>query len=331
MGDKASTPAVTGDGRKEVGMKVLRKGSFQDLYVSRPIDDLPSWVKPGDTMGGMVALDKSKRAVTSMQLLYQVPPKSQVKKLNENKLPEDKEDEKSLEETVFDSKISYLSKLRSKDTLAYKELSETLLKENSTSIPLLSELLLFAKEAKLESDSKDERVNEIQKVHDLLSVSNGGPIDESDLAQYFGVALPSDDDLQGDKEATKLKKKMDEQKKLLQTTLLALSDAAATLALSDSSQTDTLDSSVKELKKWASFSDAKDKFTYSMTLSRHQRLCKGETGSAIKTLVDAKKDATLEQDKQLTEEVLKIIESLEGTHHIVADTKNALYKRFPPK
>ena len=124
---------------------------------------------------------------------------------------------------------------------------------------------------------------------------------------------------------------MEEQKKLLQATLLALSDAAATLALSDSSQTDILDSSTNALKKWPSFTDAKDKLTYSMIISRHQRLCKGEKGSAIKTLMDAKKDATPEHDKQLTEEILKILESLEGTQHIVSDTKNSLYKRFPPK
>jgi len=332
--DKASTPAVTGDGRSEVGLKVLRKGSFQDLYVSRPTDDLPSWVQPGDVMAGKVSLDKGKIGVTSMQLTYQVPPKSQVKKLNVNALPKDKEDDKTLDEIIFASKVSYLSTIRNKDTEAYKELSEKLLQENSTSIPLLSELLSFAKEAKLEGDdSKDAaRVKEIQKVRDLLPASNSGPIDESALAQYFGVALPSEDDLKGDKEAAKLKTKMDEQKKLLQATLLALSDAAATLALSDSSKSDVLDSSVKELKKWASFSDAKDKLTYSMTISRYQRLCKGEKGSAIKTLMDTRKDiASSEHYKQLTEEMLLIFESLEGTRHIIADTKNTLFKRFPPK
>merc|ERR1712194_310231 len=125
---------------------------------------------------------------------------------------------------------------------------------------------------------------------------------------------------------------MDEQKKILQSTLLALSDAAATLALSDSSKTDIFDSSVKELKKWASFSDAKDKLTYSMIISRHQRLCKGEKGSAIKTLLDGRKDASsIAHYKQLTEELLEIFKSLEGTEHIVKDTKNSLYKRFPPK
>ena len=331
--DKASTPAVTGDGRSEVGLKVLRKGAFQDLYVSRPTGDLPSWAKQGDLMTGKVSLDKGKAGVTSMQLTYVVPPKSQVKKLNVNTLPKDEEDEKTLDEIIFDSKVSYLGKIRSKNATAYKELSEELLKENSTNIPLLSELLSFAKDAKLEGDdSKDlARVNEIKKVRDLLSSTNGGPIDESALAQYYGVALPSDDDIQGDKEATKLKKKMAEQKKLLQATLLALSDAAATLALSDESQTDTLDASVKELKKWASFTDKKDKLTYSMTLSRHQRLCKGEKGGAIKTLMDAKKDASPEDDKKLTEEMLKIIESLEGTEHIVTGTKDVLYKKFPPK
>ena len=333
--DKASTPAVTGDGRNELGLKVLRKGSFQDLYVSRPTSDLPSWVQPGDLMAGSVSLDKSKSGVTSMQLTYQVPPKSQVKKLIVNKLPKDEEEDKTLDEIIFASKVSYLSTIRSKDAQAHKELSENLLQENSTSIPLLSELLSFAKESKLDDDDDSKeatRVNEIQKVRDLLQVSNGGPIDESALAQYFGVALPSEDDLEGDKEATKLKKKMEEQQKILQSTLLALADAAATLVLSDSSQTDVLDSSVKELKKWPSFTDAKDKLTYSMTISRHQRLCKGEKGSAIKTLMDARNDASsTDHYKQLTEEMLAIFESLDGTEHIVTDTKNSLYKRFPPK
>jgi len=285
-------------------------------------------------MTGKVSLDKGKSGVTSMQLTYVVPPKSKVKKLNANKIPKDEEDDKTLDEIIFASKVSFLSTIRKKDAEAYKELSEKLLQENSTSIPLLSELLSFAKEAKLEGDDSKElaRVKEIQKVRDLLSASNGGPIDESALAQYYGVALPSEDDLEGDKEATKLKKEMDEQKKLLQATLLALSDTAATLALSDSSQSDALDSSVKELKKWPSFSDEKDKLTYTMITSRHQRLCKGENGSAIKTLMDARKDAASTEDyKKLTEEMLVIFESLEGAQHIITDTKNTLYKRFPPK
>lgn len=331
--DKASTPAITGDGRSEVGLQVLRKGSFQDLYVSRPTGDLPSWVKPGDLMTGNISLDKSKSDVTSMQLTYQVPPKSQVKKLIVNKLPKDEEDDKTLDEIIFASKVSYLSKIRKKDAEEYRELSDKLLQENSTSISLLSELLAFAKEVKIEGDDNKDaaRVKEIEKVRDLLSTSKDGPIDESNLAQYYGVALPTEEDLEGDKEATKLKKKMEEQKKLLQSTLLALSDAAATLALSDSSQSDVLDSSVKELKKWASFSDAKDKLTYALTISRHQRLCKGEKGSVIKTLMDARKDASTEHFKLLTEEMLSIFESLEGTEHIITDTKNTLYKRFPPK
>lgn len=268
-----------------------------------------------------------------MQLTYQVPPKSQVKKLIVNKLPKDEEDDKTLDEIIFASKVSYLSKIRKKDAEEYRELSDKLLQENSTSISLLSELLAFAKEVKIEGDDNKDaaRVKEIEKVRDLLSTSKDGPIDESNLAQYYGVALPTEEDLEGDKEATKLKKKMEEQKKLLQSTLLALSDAAATLALSDSSQSDVLDSSVKELKKWASFSDAKDKLTYALTISRHQRLCKGEKGSVIKTLMDARKDASTEHFKLLTEEMLSIFESLEGTEHIITDTKNTLYKRFPPK
>lgn len=331
--DKASTPAITGDGRSEVGSTVLRKGAFQDLYVSRPTKDLPSWLKPGDLMVGKIILDKSKSLVTSMQLIYHVPPKSQVKKFVENKLPKEEEDVKTLEEIIFASKVSYLSKIRSKEEM-HKRLSKELLQENPLSIPLLSELLSFSKETKTEGDISKEaaRLNEIQKVRSLLSTSNGGPIDDSALAQYYGVSLPTKDDLEGDEEATKLKKTMAEKKKLLQATLLALSDAAAALCLSDLSQSNILDTSVRELKKWSKFSDAKDKFTYAITLSRHQRLCKSEKGRAIKTLMDAQKDATAcEHYKTLTEEMLAILESLQGTKHIIADTKNTLHKRFPPK
>jgi len=330
--DKASTPAVTGDGRKEIGMRVLRTGAFQDLYVARPIDGLPSWVKPGDTLTGKISLDKTKSGVTSMPLLYHVPPKSEVKQLHENKLPKDEEDEKSLEETIFESKVSYLSKLRSrKDIPAYKELSASLLGENSTSISLLSELLLFAKEANFDSNSTDARLKEIQKVRDLLSVSNGGPIDESALAKYFGVTSPSDDELKEDKDAAKLKKKMDEQKILLQSTLLALSDVMATLASSDSTRLDDLKTVVKELKKWASFTDPKDKLKYNLVLSRHMRL-KGNNGAAMKILTDACKDMTdTESFKQLTEDMLVIYKSLDGTEHLIENTKNTLYQRFPPK
>ena len=330
--DKASTPAVTGDGRKEIGMKVLRTGAFQDLYVARPIEGLPSWVKPGDTLTGKISLDKTKSGVTSMPLLYHVPPKSEVKQLHENKLPKDEEDEKSLEETIFESKVSYLSKLRSrKDIPAYKELSASLLGENSTSISLLSELLLFAKEAKFDSNSTDARLKEIQKVRDLLSVSNGGPIDESALAKYFGVTSPSDDELKEDKDAAKLKKKMDEQKILLQSTLLALSDVMATLASSDSTRLDDLKTVVKELKKWALFTDPKDKLKYNLVLSRHMRL-KGNNGAAMKILTDACKDMTdTESFKQLTEDMLVIYKSLDGTEHLIENTKNTLYQRFPPK
>merc|ERR1719198_2179542 len=108
-----------------------------------------------------------------MQLIYHVPPKSQVKKFVENKLPKEEEDVKSLEEIIFASKVSYLSKIRSKEEM-YRRLSKELLQEDPLSVPLLSELLSFSKETKTEGDISKEaaRVNEIQKVRSLLSTSN---------------------------------------------------------------------------------------------------------------------------------------------------------------
>jgi tripeptidyl-peptidase-2 len=338
--DKASTPTVTGDGRSEVGSKVLQKGGFQDLYVSRPIGDLPSFVAPGDVMTGTVVLDKDKEDVTSMALIYQVPPKSQVKKRIENKLPEsngDDEEEKTLEETIFQSKISYLSKVRSKNATTHEELSAALLKENPKSIPLLSELLSFAKESKLEGDdTKRVRVDRIRQVRDLLPSSNGGPIDESALAQYFGVTAPSDDELAEDKEAKKLKTEMDEQRKLLRECLLALSNELSTFSLSDTSRLDDFDGSVKELKKWASgpdaFSEASEKVLYALTLSRQLRLCKGENGGAISKLMDALKESkSTESCKDLSEELLSISKLLDGNEHVAEHLQNDILKRFPPK
>ena len=59
---------------------------------------------------------------------------------------------------------------------------------------------------------------------------------------------------------------------------------------------------------------------------------KGNNGAAMKILTDACKDMTdTESFKQLTEDMLVIYKSLDGTEHLIENTKNTLYQRFPPK
>ena len=339
--DKASTPAVTGDGRTEVGARILRKGSFQDLYVARPTGDLPSWVAPGDVLAGKVILDNARATVTDMALLYQIPPKVEVKKLNENKLPENNNGvEKTMEEIMFDSKISYLSQIRSKDDNApYKELAGSLLKENSTSLALFSELLAYGKELKVKNgDPTKPRLKELQNIRKMLSASNGGPIDESALAEYFGVAPPSDEDLQEDQEAANLKKQMEDQKTLLQSCLLAITSSLSNLVVSSetSSTSKEFDVAVKELKKWApdstAFPEPKDKLLYVLIISRHMRICKDLNGAAISILMEACKEISNlpESYKEISNELLVIYDALDCTDHVTDYTKNTVYKRFPP-
>ena len=80
-----------------------------------------------------------------MPLTYTVPPKSEVKKLNENKVPDaTDEPDKTLDEKVFESKVSYLSTIRTKNSTSYREISADLLKQNATHMATLHEELLVS-------------------------------------------------------------------------------------------------------------------------------------------------------------------------------------------
>ena len=211
--DKASTPSVTGDGRKAIKSMVLRKGSYQDVYVARPTGTLPSWTAAGDVMIGSVVLDKDVKAATAIQLSYTIPPKSNVKKAGETTASEKKDDDKSLDEVIFESKVDYLSKIRKKDRTRFVEMADDLKKENSTNTALLTEILSFAKEGK-PTNASQPYIQDIRVACDNFFADNGGPIDESALAQYFGVALPTEEELQEDEAMSQRHKEMVEQKKI---------------------------------------------------------------------------------------------------------------------
>ncbi|KAL7459659.1 hypothetical protein ACHAWC_011570 [Mediolabrus comicus] len=334
--DKASTPAVKDDGRKAMEKKLLPKGSYQDIYVARPTEDLPSWVVPGDVIQGSLVLDKDKAAVSSMKLLYITPPKATAKNGDDEKSKEkDKED--SLEDVVFKAKLDHAGSLRAKNVTVYKEIIATLKEERPSSVPLLSEMLTFALEGPLpdaNTDAEDQvRAAEVEQVYNDAMKSNGGPIDVSALAQYFGLNEPDKDELDADDEAKDLNKEMKEQSDVLKKILLARASLYGSLATKDSSEVSRFGQSVKEMKQWVKLDSLKDddeKITFTITLVRHASICQDKKALAISLLLKAKKDISSGKKlKKLDEELLVLFDSVDGMSHVKENLQEGIYYRYP--
>lgn len=330
IGD-ASTPSVTNDDRSSFKSTLLKKGSHQDLYVARPTKDIPTWALPGDIITGSFTLDKDNAGATSMKLVYVLPPKP-TKKTQDD--PPDDEEEESLEDAVFDSKIAFLSKLGKDKTEAYAKLQATLKEERPSSLPLLLQSLKHAKTVAPPATETNEikwRANQIQNAQNAMRKENGGSIDVDLLAQYFGVNLPSEEDLQQDKEARALKKKMNEHRNALRAALLAASSALGDLAAVDESAVEEFNLSVKELKKWVAGStnldNDDDKVSLAILFSRHARVCENKKATAMSILVKATKDHPGE--KSITEEMIKLYQSYQGMDHLTQNAKNDMFNRFP--
>lgn len=335
--DKASTPSVKDDGRSPLAKKLLVKGSYQDIYVARPTDELPKWIQPGDILVGALSLDKEKEAVTSMKLLYVIPPKAKAKNGDsDDEKSEKKED--SLEDVVFKAKLSHLAGLRAKNATAYQEIAAELKKERPSSVPLLSELLLFASEGPLSDSSTNEeqyRVGEIEKVYNASQKQNGGPIDSASLAQYFGMNELDKDELEADEDAKELKKNMTEQRDLLKKMLLARASMLGSIAANDTASNDmssSFDQAVKDMKQWVKIDNLKDdeeKIKFTVALARHARLCQERDALAISLLLKGKKDLTSGKSlKQIDDELLAILGAPEASH-LKGHIQDSLHYRYP--
>ena len=327
--DKASTPSVTGDGRKPVKSMVLSKGSFQDVYVARPTGTLPSWTVPGDVLVGTITLDTDIKQATSISLSYTVPPKSKVEQVGVSESSaEKKEPEKTLEETLFESKVSFLSKIRQKDRDQFEQLATELMKENATHIPLLEEALLFAIEA------KEPDLDAVRQATNAFFVESGGPIDEKELAQYFGVSSATEESLKEDADATKLMKEMDEEKRAVQSCLLAFSQVMSSAAVSDAFHVDEFHNVFQRMRKWVSgpadLSKSKDKMVLSLVESRHLRLLDDKPGAALSTLLKTRGDLP-DHYKDISNEILSIYKAMNHAEHLVEALENELLRRFPPE
>lgn len=248
---------------------------------------------------------------------------------------------------------------------AYNELAAELTEERPSSIPLLSELLQFAKNANKvkdeEDDTKEEvlnhhqyRSNQVEKVYESMKSSTA--IDEGTLAQYFGLNQPSEDEMKEDEQAKKEKKDMEEQRKLLRNTLFARASLRGEVAImthttnstsSTNSTTnstiimDAFDEAVKDMKRWVKeggkdLDDEEDNKTHlPIVLARHARLCQNKKAMAISILLKARKDYTKGSSyKVITNELVKVYESMmEGNtttmDHLVENAKDDIHTRFP--
>jgi tripeptidyl-peptidase II len=351
--DKASTPGVTDDGREQVKLTQLRRGAHVDLYVSRPTTKLPDWIGVGDVMFGKAQLNQKNEGATSLDLFYEVPPKSDVSdgdKKKDEKKKNDDDDNKKLEddfvESIFKAKVSHLAKLRGKKKQeAFESLAGELKKEKNDSLPLLDELLSYAKEAKVpdgESNEKKWRAIEVSKAVDAMLSTNGGPIDEGAIAQYYGCNNPpseDDDEEEKKEEVDKTKKEMDERRKAWRSALLAKAGAwsdATTWRRGDDQPKEedmkAFDDAVKGLKKWVGgagdLSTDKEKARYAMVLSRNLR-CHSKHVGGLAVVRKACKDLPQEFYRELTDEIVAILEGMDEMDHILTQIHEDLSERYP--
>ena len=336
--DKASTPNVKDDGRSPLKSATLRKGLHEDIYVSRPTKDLPSWVELGDVLVGSLVLDKEKEAVTSLELLYNVPPKATPKESKDDTSDSEKKED-SLEDIVFKAKLGYIAGLRTKNstnsTEEYESLLTALKKEQPSSVPLISERLSFALERVVPSTETNEdvwRAKEVELVYNSMQKPNGGPIDVTSLAQYFGVNEPDKDELDDVEDAKTLNKDMKEQRTALKKILLSRTGLPGNIADKDTSAADKFDQAVKEMKKWVdggNLDDDKDKLQLSIIPSRHARICHEKKATAISILLKAKKDLTGKDLKQVEVEEMKVYGLCDGMEHLIENMKEGIQSRFP--
>ena len=299
--------------------------------MSRPTADLPAFVSPGDVLVGALSLDKDREGVTSMKMIYPAPPKPNKDDKKDDKKA-DSEEEKTLEDVVFEAKLAHLAKIRSKNSSLYAEVAGELKEERPTSMKLLTELLSSALESPKPETEKDDETSWRARAVDAVYADAKKAIDAAALAQYFGTNAPDKDELDEDKEAKDRDKEMKEQRDFLRKVLLSRADLAGILADEDSSLSDQFAEAVKELKTWVkadAVKDDKDKVKLTLVNERHARICKGKVASAIAALIKAKKEFHGNELKQINEELIKVYGLGEGMEHLVQNANDAMHAQYP--
>ncbi|KAK1260823.1 hypothetical protein QJS04_geneDACA001995 [Acorus gramineus] len=334
----------------------LLPGQMEAFYVGPPTKDkLPKNCPPGSVLVGKISYGKmslgarnenqnQQPSPVSYHISYVVPPP---------KLEEDKGKDTSsctqsvserLEDEVRDTKIKFLSNLKKgtpEERSAWKDLANSLKQEYPKYTPLLSKIL----EGLLNSGADEDK---IIRNEEIINAANEvvNSVDKEELAKYFSVKSDPDD-----KEAEKIKKKMEATRDQLSEALyqkgLALAeidsikgsklDGSATASgdeLSDGAtkdsasppvdQPDKFEENFKELKKWVDVKSSK----YSMLVVVRERRCK-RPGTALKVLVDMIQDDSDAPKKKLYELKIELLDEI-GWSHLASYERRWMYVRFPP-
>jgi len=296
--------------------------------------------------------------VSALPLVYEVPPhpidakkdeeedgeegkeeeKEKEKAAAEKEEKAAKEDEENLAKKVLEASLSELSKLRTSkaSTARYENLSMRLLEENPNHLPLLLELLAFAKdvpplEGKEEGQGewRAERVGDAAKR--ILSA-----VDEAELALYYGRARDDTDLVAANRKAAKKQaKEKGEQRTALRSALLARASAYAPpkLAKDEAKEDDRFKEAVAEMKVWLDSADAaaddEQKDTLAVTLTKYE-LAMGRAGSALSVLRARLGLQAVESKngKEMSKDLAALCKEL-GLDHWATNVEEGLFRKFP--
>ncbi|KAL1508071.1 hypothetical protein AB1Y20_007665 [Prymnesium parvum] len=337
----------------------LRRGGRAELYVCRPSAKLPSWLRAGDVLDGLVTLDEAQPHATRLPLAVEMPPpppppppppeaqRSANASATEGTAAAD---EKALAEAIFEAKLRRLAALRQEGAAAdrFDSLAAAMTASDEPSVDLLLEVLAFKRACTPPADVADGgvaewRAAEVSLAADKLTAP-GGPIDPALVAQYFGVAHDAD---AMSEEAKETEKSMKQKRKAVRIGLLCKAEAlAACLDDFNSTSAQTIaeredgggklakfNDAVVELKRWVSgegdLEEESDKDCLALTLLRYE-IGRARPGAALAV---ARKRLKSQQAggagaKALTVECIKLYRSL-GLDFWAANAEETLFARFP--
>jgi len=356
----------SGHGAKPISERWLRQGGHQDLYVAAPSGEgdgaVPKWVAMGDVLTGELLLNVLEPSVSSLPLVYEVPPHPAEKaaasdedddeggaeasaaetseSAAEKEAAAAQEDEENLAKKILEASLKELSSLRTSgaSTARYEKLSTRLLDENSDHLPLLLELLDFAKAVPPPDEAKEGGEAEWRAAR--VGEAAGrvmSAVDESELALYFGRSR-DDTDVADRKAAKKEAKERGEQRAALRSALLARASAYAPPTLAPGGHSSEQDGarfkeSVAEMKAWLESADAaadeEAKDALALTLTKYE-LAMGRPGSALSLLRKRLGAQTAESKnaKAMATDMASLCREL-GLEQWATKYEESVFRRFP--
>jgi len=338
----------------------LRRGGHHDVYVAAPSGDgdgaMPKWVTLGDVLVGKLTLDKKEKAVSTIPLVYDAPPHAiePAKEKDGDEDDEDKgekaeheeskeaakaqEDEENLSKSVLEASLKQLSSLRkSKASIArYEALSERLLADNPSHLPLLLELLAFSKTVPAPEGEEEAAWRATQVGEAAARILSS--VDESALALYYGRAR-DDADAADRKAAKKEAKERGEQRTALRSALLARASAYAPAQITQGGthKSESLDGrfkdSVAEMKAWLesadSAADDDEKDALAMALTKYELAMKrpGAALSLLRTRLGAQTAGSANGKAMLND--LSVLYRELGLDHWASNNEELAFRKFP--